>query len=763
MSENGPLAHSPRGDVPAQDYVTHVTEVRAGAIGNARRASDFYSGDRDSFVGWVDAAAVYHDLGKLDDENQAVLKEDSRKPLPIAHEDAGVAELDGLNHGEPAVLVAAHHGGLFSLKEELQKGPRLFRLLDRETPAGIRVADHVDAAGRLDAYREAHVRAGCPVLSPAEPLALHGCGFTRRVALSCLVDADHGDTARHYRREVPITQLEPRWQERAEALQRYVDGLPSGTTDRERRRNELRRQVFETCRDASVEPAIRACDAPVGSGKTTAVTAHLLRVAHEKRLRHIFVVLPYTNIITQSVEVYRKALVLAGEQPEDVVAEHHHRADFKDLELRQLATLWKAPVIVTTAVQFFETLGSHHPSRLRKLHELPGSAVFVDETHAAMPSHLWPQMWRWLETWTREWAGHLVLASGSLPRFWELPEYTELIRGASSEVMPAVPDLLQDEALRAELRKVEERRVRFRRRNEDRALNCGSLVKFVVEKPGPRLLIVNTVQTAAVVANVMRESGHDVLHLSTALAPAHRDVVVQRVKHRLRVRIEDWTLVATSCVEAGMDFSFRIGIRERASTASLIQVGGRISRGDEYSGGEVWDLLLLDDRFKQNPALTAPRNALGRFAETELNALDSACLATLGMRREWTAGAEKEARLLIEDEEQREYRPVDPSHGWRGVAHRCRLIAQELLTVVIDPGLAAVIRKRGKVSPLELVRHSVQMWPGKVRDLGLESLGGRNGELFDWGANPYDTDFLGYMEGILAYEHRLNDPEAWIL
>ena len=62
--------------------------------------------------------------------------------------------------------------------------------------------------------------------------------------------------------------------------------------------------------------------------------------------------------------IYRKALVLPGERPEDVVAEHHHQADFEDVSLRQLATLWRAPFIVTTAVQFFETLASHHPARV---------------------------------------------------------------------------------------------------------------------------------------------------------------------------------------------------------------------------------------------------------------------------------------------------------------------------------------------------------------------------------------------------------------
>jgi CRISPR-associated endonuclease/helicase Cas3 len=310
-------------------------------------------------------------------------------------------------------------------------------------------------------------------------------------------------------------------------------------------------------------------------------------VAAERKpeLRHIIVVLPYTNIITQSVETYRKALVLDGERPEDVVAEHHHRADFADLELRQLATLWKAPVIVTTAVQFFETIGSNHPAQLRKLHELAGSAVFVDEMHAAIPSHLWPQMWRWLETWTRDWGGHLVLASGSLPRFWELAEYKDLIRANDQRSMPEVPDL------------------------------------------------VNTVQTAAVIAQAMHKSGHDVLHLSTALAPVHRDLIVERIKRRLQGRTEDWALVATSCVEAGMNFSFRTGFRERASTASLIQIGGRVSRGDEFEDAEVWDILFLDDRFRSNPSVSISRQALDRFTLHELNQMHPAELATFAMRR----------------------------------------------------------------------------------------------------------------------------------
>lgn len=747
VPSNPPLAHSPRNGVPAQTYRTHVTNVHCEAVRNAQRVIVFYNGDRDAFLGWIEAASVYHDLGKLDIKNQAVLENDSRKPLPIAHDDAGVAELDKLGRQEAVVIAYAHHGGLFSRNDEMAKQGQPFRQLKRTTPKGEKVADHVD--GELEHYEMVHAATNCPVLDQVEPSGLHGCGFTRRVALSCLVDADHGDTARHYGNEVEIPEIKPRWKDRLLALQRYVDQLPEGNSEREQHRNRLRKRLFETCRDDRHDLPIRTCDAPVGSGKTTAVMAHLLRIAAERKpeLRHIIVVLPYTNIITQSVETYRKALVLDGERTEDVVTEHHHRVDFADLELRQLTTLWKTPIIVTTAVQFFETIGSNHPAQLRKLHELPGSAVFVDEMHAAIPSHLWPQMWRWIEAWTRDWGGHLVLASGSLTRFWELAEYSDVIRANNQTSIPEVPDLVTDVSFRNKQKETEKWRINYRRRPEDaNALDCQGVIEFVQERPGPRLLIVNTVQTAAVIAQTMHQFGQDVLHLSTAFAPVHRDLIVERIKQRLQSGAEDWTLIATSCVEAGMNFSFFTGFRERASTASLIQVGGRISRGDEFEDAEVWDILLRDDRFHNNPSVSTSRQALDRFTLQELNSMHPAELATLAMRREWTFGAEEKARKLIEDEDRMEY----PS-----VSTQCRVIDTDTRTVIIDESLAEAVRKGEKVSRHELMRYSVQIWSDKIKKLALQPAvqGSRSedSKIYVW-QYDYDPDFLGYMKGVLKLE-----------
>ena len=731
-----PIAHSPKEDVPAQVYREHIEMVRRKATVNAQSATVDYAGDKTTFIDAVEAAAIYHDLGKLDEANQEVLCRESRNPLPIAHEDAGVEKLIKLRRQESAILVAAHHAGLFSQAEEMSKRQRLFR--------NLKVAEHVDK--QLENYVTLHGATGCPTPDWIDAVPLHRCGFTRRVALSCLVDADHSDTARHYGNEVPYDPPKPRWQERLFALDQYVACLPVGDTERERHRNSLRRQMYESCRAAEIESPIRSCDAPVGSGKTTAVMAYLLQVARKRGLRHIFVVLPYTNIIKQSVERYREALALPGERPEDVVAEHHHQADFEDVSLRQLATLWRAPIIVTTAVQFFETLSSHHPARLRKLHELPNSAVFIDETHAAIPSYLWPQVWRWLDTWTQDWGGHLILASGSLPRFWELAEFVD-----PPKTQSGVPDVVSD-SLRNELEQTEKRRVVPQQRREP--LDCKGLISWISGVEGPRLLILNTVQSAAVVTDRMHKAGHNVLHLSTALAPIHRNQIVERIKERLKGEDKDWTLVATSCVEAGMDFSFRIGFRESCSTSSLIQIGGRVSRNAEHAEAMVWDFRVRDTLLSKHPGFDIPRRVLDQmFFETLVQTQSPSELAKEAMRREVTAEDENRKQKICEAEDGMEYPEV---------AQLCRVINSDTRLVVIDPELVEILRQGEKVSYRQLLLHSVQIWSHKVPKLPIAPVFSHGvtkndaNTLYAWTAT-YDPDFLGYMAGVIPILEGLRD------
>ena len=188
-----------------------------------------------------------------------------------------------------------------------------------------------------------------------------------------------------------------------------------------------------------------------------------------------------------------------------------------------------------------------------------------DEAHNALPIKLLPLAWRWLNVLADEWSCYWVLASGSLVRYWELDRLKEI-----GMAQPKVTELVRYD-LRNQLMAYEQNRIAFL--NKESPVSRRDLIEWVANSPGPRLLILNTVQSAAVIASDMAQKyGRGcVEHLSTALTPEDRSKTIKRIKQRLKDTSDrDWTLVATSCVEAGVDFSFRTGFREMSSLLSLL-------------------------------------------------------------------------------------------------------------------------------------------------------------------------------------------------
>ena len=210
-----------------------------------------------------------------------------------------------------------------------------------------------------------------------------------------------------------------RWEERLTALSDYVASLPR---DSQNERHNLRDLFYKHCREADLSSSkLMMCSAPVGLGKTTSVMTCLLRKSIEDRASRIIVIAPFSNIIDQTVKTLRKAIVLDGEDPEEVVAAHHHKVEFSNENMRQYAALWQAPIIVTTAVQFFETLAGAHPSKLRKLNSVAGASIFIDESHACLPVELLKITWYWLRKLSAEWGCNIVFSSGSMVEFWNDP------------------------------------------------------------------------------------------------------------------------------------------------------------------------------------------------------------------------------------------------------------------------------------------------------------------------------------------------------
>lgn len=714
-------AHSPKDGIEAQTYVAHVRGVSLMADLFAREAGNFSKKDGKILLQLAIQSAMYHDIGKLDEENQKVLSgELTAKSLPINHVDAGVAHWLGKQQFSAftAAVTQAHHLGFPDFSDEQNKGDFIFR--DEEIAA--------DVDKKLPSFESIHreIVDWCHDGLLDENIYGDRSVFLRML-LSCIIDADHTDTAKHYKKYLQDEQMVLlRANERLNRLNECVIELQESGVATER--NTLRGQMYRSCRDAKIPAGICSCDSPVGSGKTTAVMAHLLAQAQERGLRRIFVVLPFTNIIQQSVTIYRQMLTLPGENPETVVAELHHRADFESEDARHLTALWRAPIIVTTAVAFFETLASNSTATLRRLHELPGSAIFVDESHAALPTILLPIAWKWMKVLSAEWNCYWVLASGSMCRFWTIKDIA-----GKSDIL-CVPEMVSM-GIRNKLSRYEENRITYRYNPVPK--DTDELTSWIVSFSGPRLVILNTVQSAAVLADcISQKYGRSkVEHLSTSLTPNDRDTTLKCVKSRLNNKSDtDWTLVATTCVEAGIDISFKIGFHELSSLSSLLQAAGRVNREGNDGKSEMWTFRIAEDgMLKLNPGLKQSGEVLKGYFEGNVHI--SPQLTTNSISDEIVLyGLSGKHQVLVKNEALQNFKSVERDF---------KVIDSDTRLTVVDADIASKLRY-GNINWKELQKASVQVAKHKLYEMKSPLI---VDGIYYWDSG-YDN-FLGYMDGVI--------------
>lgn len=716
-------------DAPPQTYFEHIWHVLVrGRCYLLKMLLYTTRWDSKAVRRVFELAAEYHDLGKLDDENQKILampwnKQAARLPLP--HTDAGVAYLMSREAHLSMLLVYAHHTGLPDCNGvEDWRNKKIRERVNQTLPVYL-------------ARHEASVRPYItPKTLPRETPVLRPPDV--RVLFSCLTHADHGDAARasHEESQWPKSP-KLRASERLAALRRYVDKLAAEGEDNSR--NLLRSVFFTDCSKELPEDGITFCDAPVGTGKTTAVMANLLAMAARRKLRRIFIILPFTNIITQSVKVYRQALVLPGERDKDVVAEIHHRADFEDMASRKLTALWDAPIIVTTAVAFFETLASATPSTLRRLQNLPGSAIFLDEAHAMLPVKLLPLAWQWIQHAASTWSCYWVLASGSLCHFWTLEEFGDT-QTRLTNILP--------EARQKTLQNFESKRVCYRYNPDSMGLD--DLATWLQQLEGPIIVVLNTVHTTAAAAKAAeRVFGQgNVLHLSTSLIPKDRERTLDLVGTRLQDKGDTkWCLIATSCVEAGVDLSFKTGVRECASLLSLLQLAGRVNRNAEYGTTDVWTVTLNgnDSGVVRHPAFNISSRILKNIFSSGQKISPDLC--TEAMRRELRESAGIPQKLIKQE----------GIFAFKTVEKEFRVIEDNVQLAVVDPGLVQRIRNFEDISWREVQTGSVRVREKILAKLAIEESRRYPGV---WLWNAEYSQFLGYMEAVLKLERMDQDGFA---
>jgi CRISPR/Cas system-associated endonuclease/helicase Cas3 len=234
------------------------------------------------------------------------------------------------------------------------------------------------------------------------------------------------------------------------------------------------------------------------------------------------------------------------------------------------------------------------------------------------------------------------------------------------------------------------------------------------------------------------------MHLSTALSPNDRDSVLKGVNELLtpgKQPADGWVLVATSCIEAGVDVSFDVAFRERSSVSSLIQIGGRVNRHSS-SGitAQVWDFVTSDPWFNRNPALDRSIRVVQQAFGQDKWKMTLTDLMTWAVAEEWKQWAKtKEVDELIR---------MEKELAFESVSVKARLIDEDRALAVVDVALANEIRSGRYISQSRLLRGSVSIRRTVLEKTKPTSVPGEQ-ELYLWPDGKYDAGFLGIMSYVL--------------
>ena len=430
-----------------------------------------------------------------------------------------------------------------------------------------------------------------------------------RLLFSCLVDADFLDTEafmdeeRKERRQeatcgyAPLKTLRDR-------LTKHMEGFST-----EGKINEARRAFLNQCREhgRTCPKGYYSLFLPTGGGKTLSSMAWALETALNHKAQRIVYVIPYTSIITQTAGIFREVF------GEENVLEHHSDISFSGDEATQeaeryertrlLAENWDAPIIVTTNVQFFESLFSHKVSRSRKVHSIANSVVVFDEVQMFPTEFLHPML-RLLEDLRRTYGTQLLFCSATLPpfdkdhssSFKRVNDFHQL----SDAIQPIVPE-------DPELFKVFDRVIYHL---EEKVYTTKELAEELAQHDSA-LCIVNSRRDASQLYQALLDTGkktQDLIHLSRNMCSAHLKERIAEIRHRLKAGIPT-IVISTQLIEAGVDIDLPIVYRAMSGLDSIIQAGGRCNReGKRPAPGEV-HVFSLSDGGKAFGAIAQGQNA----------------------------------------------------------------------------------------------------------------------------------------------------------
>jgi len=517
---------------------------------------------------WGRIAGHCHDLGKASAQFQAYLHASNRDAENAGEESPSGSRVDHSTFGARyidsalptpfgrmlAFCIAGHHAGLADALPTDDVSSRR-TLSSRLNPAAIQIP-HVDDPPQLTI-----TPLSLPPLKADRGERAFALAFFTRMLFSCLIDADRTcteafcDPDKAKERALPRPSLH----ELKVHLDAYLDTLQqtaSVTTV-----NEQRRSILAQCLEvASGEPGFYSLQVPTGGGKTLSSLAFALHHAGE-RTRRVVVAIPFTSIIEQTADTYRKAL---GTYAELGIVEHHTNLQpERATRANQFAAEnWDAPLIVTTNVQLFESLFAAATTPCRKLHRLANSIIILDEAQT-LPIDLLTPTLRALQELVRNYGCTVVLCTATQPALEHRSDFSIGLK----DVKPIIADPGQ---LFAALRRVTVEHVGF--------FADDALATRLVSQ-AQALCIVNTRKHAARLFDLVEEKteASSVFHLSTLMCGAHRRKALQQIRERLKAKLP-CRVVSTQLIEAGVDIDVPVVYRAAAGFDSIAQAAGRCNR-----------------------------------------------------------------------------------------------------------------------------------------------------------------------------------------
>ncbi len=538
--------------MPADTYLAHISDegreqtVLAHLQGTADFAAHFAAAFGAADQGRL--AGLAHDLGKYSKEFQHRLLQNGPK---VDHASAGAWYCCAKKQFPAAMAISGHHGGMLDFGTPSDtEGTFLARM-------------HKARKGMIPDSAAWQKEVSLPELPPWKPSNGLDDMFFTRMLYSCLVDADYLDTEA-FMRGKERAPLEADWTLLWERLQAYIHPWfpPKG---------ELNRQwcgILERCMQQGEiqEQGLYSLTVPTGGGKTVASLAFAIAHAKKHKCSRVIYVIPYTSIIEQTAEVFRKIL------GDEHVLEHHsgicaepNEEDAATYRQMQATENWDMPMVVTTAVQFFESLFAASPARCRKLHSIANSVVIFDEAQMLPLPYLRPCVMA-ISQLVKRYGVTAVLCTATQPAL--KPLFTEFLKQPMTELCP--PDTCRWEV--------------FRRVNFCRAGLCSweEMAERMTET-SQVLCIVNSRKSARKLYELLPEEGR--FHLSTLMTPEHRRAVLAIIRKRLKDGLV-CRVVSTSLIEAGVDVDFPAVFREEAGLDSILQAAGRCNREGMRSAEE---------------------------------------------------------------------------------------------------------------------------------------------------------------------------------